>query len=67
MIEPIKEMKAGSLGQTPVRMQELMLIHFEKADPDYTRRIQKFLVGHEHLEFAHGPNEAESEVRLAER
>ncbi len=58
---------AGSLGQTPVRIQELMLTHFEKADPDYAGRIQKFLVEHEHPEFAHGPNEAESELRLAEK
>jgi catalase len=58
---------AGSLGQTPVRIQELQLSHFEKADPDYAARVQKFLVESEHPEFAHGPNEAESELRLAEK
>ena len=58
---------AKSLGQTPVRIQELQLSHFEKADPDYAGRIQKFLVENEHPEFSHGPTEAESELRLAEK
>jgi catalase len=58
---------AGSLGQTPIRIQELQLSHFEKADPDYARRIQKFLATNEHPEFAHGPNQAEVEVHLVEK
>ena len=58
---------AGSLGQTPVRIQELQLSHFEKADPDYARRVQKFLVENEHPDLAHGPNEAEYETRMAEK
>ena len=58
---------AKSLGQAPVRIQELQLTHFVKADPDYARRVQKFLVENEHPEFSHGPSEAESELRLAEK
>jgi catalase len=58
---------AGSLGQTPVRIQELQLTHFEKADPDYARRIQKFLAANEHPDFAHGPNQAEVEEHLVEK
>ncbi len=58
---------AKSPGQTPVRIQELQLSHFEKADPYYAGRIQKFLVENEHPEFSHGPAEAESELGLAEK
>ncbi len=58
---------AKSLGQTPVRIQELQLTHFEKADPDYAKRVQKFLVENEHPEFSHGPTEAEYAGRLPEK
>ncbi len=58
---------AKSLGQTPLRIQHLMLSHFEKVDADYSGRILKYLAQHEHPEFAHGPSEAESELRLTEK
>ena len=58
---------AGSLGQTPIRIQELQLSHFEKADPDYAKRVQKFLVENEHPDLAHTPNEAEYATRMPEK
>ncbi len=58
---------AQSLGQTPIRIQELQLTHFEKADPDYAKRVQKFLVESEHPDLAHSPNEAEFATRLPEK
>jgi len=58
---------AGSLGQTPLRIQKLTLSHFAKCDPDYAARIAKALPGNEHPEWAHGPNEAESAERKPEK
>jgi catalase len=58
---------AGSLGQTPIRIQELQLSHFDRADPDYARRVQKFLVESEHPDLAHAPNEAEYATRMPEK
>ena len=58
---------AGSLGQTPIRIQELQLSHFEKADPDYAKRIQKFLVESEHPELVNEAKEAEYATRMPEK
>ncbi len=58
---------AKSLGQTPMRIQKLQLGHFEKADPDYAKRIMGFLLENEHPEFAHEPNQAEHEMHLVEK
>jgi hypothetical protein len=51
----------------PERIQKLQLTHFEKADPDYRARVEKFLTVNQHPEFAHTPNEAESAIRLPEK
>jgi catalase len=58
---------AQSLGQTPIRIQQLQLTHFRKADPDYGARVEKFLEQNEHPEFSHGPTEAEYALRLPEK
>ncbi|HEY0786627.1 MAG TPA: catalase [Acidobacteriaceae bacterium] len=58
---------AMSLGQTPLRIQHLMLTHFMKADPDYAGRILQQLSVHEHPEFAHSSNEAEAAVHMPEK
>ncbi len=58
---------AKSLGQTPERIQKLQLTHFEKADPGYRTRVEKFLAQNQHPAFAHGPNEAEYALRLPEK
>ncbi|MDQ2843604.1 MAG: catalase [Acidobacteriota bacterium] len=58
---------AQSLGQTPERIQKLQLTHFEKADPGYRARVEKFLAQNEHPEFIHGPNEAGYALRLPEK
>ena len=58
---------AQSLGQTPERIQELQLSHFEKCDPDYAKRIRKFLADNERPEYSHEPNEAEYATRLPEK
>ncbi len=58
---------AKSLGQTPMRIQKLQLSHFEKADPDYAKRIMGFLLENEHPEFAHEPAQAEHEMHLVEK
>jgi catalase len=58
---------AKSLGQTPVRIQEHQLTHFEKADPDYAQRVRKFLVDNQHPEFVHETKEAEYATRLPEK
>jgi catalase len=58
---------AGSLGQTPQRIQELQLSHFRKADPDYGARVEKLLKQHEHPKYIHEPDAAESAVALPEK
>ncbi len=58
---------AQSLGQTPERIQKLQLTHFEKADPGYRARVEKFLAQNERPEFIHGPDEAEYATRLPEK
>jgi catalase len=58
---------AQSLGQTPERVQQLQLSHFEKADPDYRARVEKFLQANERPEYAHTPNEADYALRLPEK
>ena len=58
---------AGSLGQTPQRIQELQLSHFRKADPDYAARVEKLLKQNEHPEYIHEPDAAESAVALPEK
>ncbi len=58
---------AQSLGQTPMRIQQLQLTHFRKADPDYAARVEKFLAQNERPEFIHGPEEAEYALRLPEK
>ncbi|MDQ2925579.1 MAG: catalase [Acidobacteriota bacterium] len=50
---------AGSLGQTPLRIQKLQLSHFKKADPDYAHRVATFLGNDQHPEYRHGPDAAE--------
>jgi catalase len=58
---------AGSLGQTPLRIQKLTLSHFAKCDPDYAARVEKALKANEHPDWSHGPNEAESAERKPEK
>jgi catalase len=58
---------AQSLGQTPERIQKLQLTHFERADPGYRARVEKFLAANERPEFVHVPNEAEFATRLPEK
>ena len=58
---------AKSLGQTPERIQKTQIPHFEKADPDYRARVEKFLAQNERPELQHGPNEAEFATRLPEK
>ncbi len=50
---------AGSLGQTPLRIQKLQLSHFKKADPDYAHRVATHLGKDQHPEYRHGPDAAE--------
>ena len=50
---------AGSLGQTPLRIQKLQLSHFKKCDQDFAARIAKNLGHNEHPEYLHAPDAAE--------
>jgi catalase len=60
---------AGSLGQTPLRIQKLQLSHFKKADPEYASKIVVALKTDEHPEYLHGPDAAElvGAARLPEK
>ena len=50
---------AGSLGQTPLRIQKLQLSHFKKADPKYAAYVAEALGNNEHPEYLHGADAAE--------
>ena len=50
---------AGSLGQTPLRIQKLQLSHFKQADPQYASYIVEALHTNEHPEYLHGADAAE--------
>ena len=50
---------AGSLGQTPLRIQKLQLSHFKQADPQYASYIVEALGTDEHPEYQHGADVAE--------
>ena len=60
---------AGSLGQTPLRIQKLQLSHFAKCDPGYASRIVKFLDNNQHPEYLHPEDAAalEPSERLVEK
>ena len=48
-------------------MQDLQLTHFRMADPYYAARVEKMLKTHQHPEFIHEPDAAESAVALPEK
>lgn len=60
---------AGSLGQTPLRIQKLQLSHFAKCDPDYAQRIVKELGTNQHPEYLHPEDAAElvGSARVSEK